>query len=70
MVYIFKTDVNHQQDADKIVIAISKIYPGFKVNFDLEDCDKILRIESEHLFDVDPIVSFVQRQNVKIEPLP
>ena len=45
MVHIFKTDVQHQQDADRIILALSKTYPGYEFNFDLEDCDNILRMK-------------------------
>lgn len=45
MIHIFKTDVHCQQDANKIIDALFKIYPEYIINFDLEDCDNILRIE-------------------------
>lgn len=45
MVYIFKTDVQYRHEADRITQALSRTYPGHQFNFDLEDCDKILRMK-------------------------
>lgn len=49
MLYIFKTSVQSQKDAR----AISRIFEANSnithFNFDLEDCDKILRVKSESL---------------------
>ena len=50
-VEVFRTNVNLSKDASKIVKALNSRYPDFKINFDLDDCDKILRIEA----DQDPI---------------
>lgn len=45
MIEIFKTNVREKQEADEIVSLLLKRNPEFKINFDLEDCDNILRIE-------------------------
>lgn len=45
MVNIFKTNVQSQQEADYIVDQLLKEYPKTQINFDLYDCDKILRVE-------------------------
>lgn len=42
---VFKTDVQKLTDADKLKSVLIKEYPGCKVSFDLDDCDKVLRIE-------------------------
>ena len=47
MIEVFKTDVGTQKQAGKILTQLSIKYPSAKINFDLDDCDKILRIESE-----------------------
>ncbi len=47
-VEIFKTDVSHADDASMIVKLLLQKLPQYKVNFDLEDCDLILRVESLH----------------------
>ena len=47
MVEIFKTNVKKRKQSEKVVSLLSMKYPDLKINFDLEDCDKILRIEGE-----------------------
>jgi hypothetical protein len=47
MIYVFKTSVKTKIQAKKLKPHIDKILPKAKWNFDLEDCDKILRIDSE-----------------------
>jgi hypothetical protein len=47
MIYVFKTSVKTKIQAKKLKPHIDKILPNEKWNFDLEDCDKILRIDSE-----------------------
>jgi hypothetical protein len=46
MVEVFKTDVNHRMHANMLVEQIHKTFSGYKANFDLEDCDRILRVKS------------------------
>ena len=47
MVEIFKTNEKKRKRSEKVVSLLSMKYPDLKINFDLEDCDKILRIEGE-----------------------
>ncbi len=45
MVEVFKTNI---YDAERSVVIVQKLlqyFPKNKINFDLEDCDKILRVE-------------------------
>ena len=46
MVEVFKTDVNHRTHANMLVEQIHKAFTGYKANFDLDDCDRILRVKS------------------------
>ena len=46
MVEVFKTDVSNCDDAEKLINQIRLNFPDYKVNFDLEDCDLILRVQS------------------------
>ncbi len=48
MVEVFKTDVQHTEAASRLVTLLLQYFPGHKINFDLHDCDKILRIEGHH----------------------
>ncbi len=45
MVEVFKTNVACKDEADKVVQQLQEYLPAAKINFDLYDCDKILRVE-------------------------
>ena len=45
MVEVFKTNVKDQGVADKLIDQIHRIFIGYMANFDLEDCDNILRVK-------------------------
>ncbi|MBO9620225.1 MAG: hypothetical protein J7539_14450 [Niabella sp.] len=45
-VEIFKTNVLEPLSARELIRSLKQLLPGSKVNFDLEDCDNILRIET------------------------
>jgi hypothetical protein len=47
MIFVFKTSVKTKMQVTKLKPHIDKILPNEKWNFDLEDSDKILRIDSE-----------------------
>ena len=48
-VEVFKTDVRYKRQAKRVLNILSREFPLFKINFDLEDCDKILRVEGEDI---------------------
>ncbi len=52
MILVFKTSVKTKLQAKKLKPHIDRILPNRKWNFDLEDCDSILRIESEENISV------------------
>ena len=47
MIYVFKTSVKTKMQAKKLKPHIDKLLSNANWNFDLDDCDKILRIDSE-----------------------
>ncbi|MES2110415.1 MAG: hypothetical protein V4577_16780 [Bacteroidota bacterium] len=47
MIEIFKTNVQDGKQSALLVRKLSRSLPGSSVSFDLEDCDKILRIEGD-----------------------
>jgi hypothetical protein len=55
MVAIFKTNVKHPAAAMNVITELLCRYPTFRVSFDLEDEDKILRVEG-NCFHVEDIV--------------
>ena len=52
LVEVFKTDVDDFEKAAAIVLNLQSFLPESKINFDLDDCDKILRIESGRPIDI------------------
>lgn len=44
MVEVFKTNVTDSSHANMLIEQIHKNFEGHKANFDLEDCDNILRV--------------------------
>lgn len=58
IVEIFKTNVQKESDRDHVIAMMQKHFPEYKINFDLEDCDKILRIEGLDL-QFDKIMNHV-----------
>jgi hypothetical protein len=47
MIFVFKTSVKTKMQAKKLKLHIDKILPTAKWNFDLEDIDNILRVDSQ-----------------------
>jgi hypothetical protein len=44
MVEVFKTNVKHHDQAIMLTDQIRKTFPGYDAGFDLDDCDKVLRV--------------------------
>jgi len=46
-VEVFKTNVNEIETSEQLIQQVLNHYPHSRVNFDMEDCDRILRIEAD-----------------------
>jgi len=46
MVEVFRTNVHEPKDAQYLATWLQQQFPGSRINFDLDDCDRILRIEA------------------------
>ena len=44
-VAVFKTDVQQCAQAERLLSLLRINYPACRINFNLDDCDKILRVE-------------------------
>jgi hypothetical protein len=67
MVQIFKTNVDDQQLADRILKKLRSHLPVYLFNFDLEDCDRILRAESVDIpVEVNDIITIVTGLHIDI----
>lgn len=49
MVEVFKTNVEQQNQAVILLADLLQRFPSFTINFDLEDCDKILRVKGKNI---------------------
>ena len=47
MIEVFKTNIAHQWEAQKLIEEVQTVFAGYIANFDLDDCDNILRVEFE-----------------------
>jgi hypothetical protein len=61
MVEVFKTNVERPEHSEMLIDQIINHIPNCQINFDLEDCDKILRIEAESISS--QIIIEILRQN-------
>lgn len=49
MVEVFKTNVGKKAQSKMLLGVLHEAYPSLKINFDLSDCDKVLRVEGENI---------------------
>lgn len=68
MVEIFKTDVIKKNKANEILTELQHEFPNLKINFDLDDCDRILRVEGQGIA-VEQIILRMRAQNHSCELL-
>lgn len=46
MVEVFKTNVTEVELSERIIGQLLYHFPDSRINFDIEDCDKVLRVEA------------------------
>ena len=68
MIFVFKTSVKTKMQAQQLKLPINTMLPNAKWNFDLSDCDKILRIENEENV-VLKIIDLLHLHNYSCEEL-
>jgi hypothetical protein len=49
MVEVFKTNVQKKTQCKKLLSVLTETFPSLKINFDLSDCDRVLRVEGDHM---------------------
>ena len=49
MVEAFKTNVQKKTQSKMMLSVLSEAFPSFKINVDLSDCDKVLRVEGDNI---------------------
>jgi hypothetical protein len=68
MVEVFKTDVQKKAQSKMLLCILSETFPSFKINFDLSDCDKVLRIKGDNI-EALRIMILVKEHGFKCEIL-
>ncbi|RIV68567.1 hypothetical protein [Flagellimonas aequoris] len=68
LIEIFKTNVEDESTANRTVNALHENFKNVSANFDLEDCDRILRVESmDGNIMLKEILHFLTSLNLKVE---
>ena len=68
MVEVFKTNVRSIREARLIIQKLAEEFPQHKINFDLTDCDRILRVQGNSILE-SKIISIVTSLNYNCEIL-
>jgi hypothetical protein len=68
MVEVFKTNVQKKAQSKMLLSILSEAFPSFKINFDLSDCDKVLRVEGDNM-ETLPIVILIEEFGFTCEVL-
>lgn len=70
MIEVFKTDVEDSTSAVKLLDHINTHFPAYQVNFDLSDCDRILRIKNARgVIEAGRVIEIIARLGYKAERL-
>jgi hypothetical protein len=69
MVWIFKTSVSTETQVEALAPDLNTSIGNVKWNFDLQDCDRILRIEANRLSS-EKVISFLQSRGYECVEFP
>ena len=70
MVEVFKTNINTKGAAAALIAKLKFAIPSASVHIDLEDCDKVLRVETmNYPIDEQTVVRLVIENNFYCEVL-
>jgi hypothetical protein len=69
-VEVFKTNVANPEQAKWLVDQIERNFNNCKVNFDLDDCDRILRVVFEEKIPPDLVIDLLKNVGCVAEVLP
>ncbi len=70
MIEVFKTNITEVKHSMLIIRELKEKFPDYKINFDLEDCDNILRIDTGNgILDNSSIIKIVGENGFEIEIL-
>ena len=68
MAEIFKTNISDKEEVDKVIRLFQSSWQHLQVSFDLDDCDRILRVESKgEPIDPQKLVEFLALHRLEVE---
>jgi hypothetical protein len=68
MIEVFKTNVRKKSQAKTVLKKLEERFNDFKMNFDLSDCDKVLRVQGKSI-SLEEIVELVNANGYQCEVL-
>ena len=63
MVEAFKTNVQKKIQSKLLLSVLKEAFPACKINFDLSDCDRVLRVEG-NIIDAPGILGLMRENGV------
>jgi hypothetical protein len=70
MIEVFKTNVTSATQANTLVDRIHHTFRNYRANFDLDDCDRILRVASSGFVQEALIIALLRDSGFHAEVLP
>ena len=68
MVEVFKTNVQLDEQSQMLIEKLSYHFPHCRINFDLEDCDNILRVEGDDI-PIEKVIEIFNSHGCECEVL-
>ena len=69
-VEVFRTDVQDVEYAGRLLDRIHEAFAGYRANFDLEDCDRILRVEcATGVVESESLIELLRKAGFRAEVL-
>lgn len=70
MIEIFKTNVTKKSASKRVKSKLLEVIPAAAIHFDLDDCDRILRVQNEKQnFDTRQVIDLVGAMGFDCEVL-
>ncbi len=70
MIEVFKTNITNRDRATEILDTIHHTFPDCSANFDLDDCDNILRVVCKSgIMDIETFIQFLHSNYCDAEVL-
>ena len=66
---IFKTNVQNNKQARMVTGLLKVNFTKAEINFDLEDCDRIMRVKRNDVFEPAAITRYIRKLGFRCEEL-